>query len=161
MEETYKASDLVENISNNQVFLNRVKIKALGLNLQNVQEAIVNELIGYKNVDKVYSATTMSTTQFNTGIESLMQMGYNQKRSGDVLIVPDPSFISYSRTGSTHGSGLNHDTHVPLLFFGKGIEKGETLQKTSITDIAPTMSALLGTSFPNGSTGTPLEFVLD
>lgn len=161
MEETYKASDLVENISNNQVFLNREKIKALGLNLQNVQEAIVNELIGYKNVDKVYSATTMSTTQFNTGIESLMQMGYNQKRSGDVLIVPDPSFISYSRTGSTHGSGLNHDTHVPLLFFGKGIEKGETLQKTSITDIAPTMSALLGTSFPNGSTGTPLEFVLD
>lgn len=161
MEETYKASDLVENISNNQVFLNREKIKALGLNLQNVQEAIVNELISYKNVDKVYSATTMSTTQFNTGIESLMQMGYNQKRSGDVLIVPDPSFISYSRTGSTHGSGLNHDTHVPLLFFGKGIEKGETLQKTSITDIAPTMSALLGTSFPNGSTGTPLEFVLD
>lgn len=161
MEETYKASDLVENISNNQVFLNREKIKALGLNLQNVQEAIVNELISYKNVDKVYSATTMATTQFNTGIESLMQMGYNQKRSGDVLIVPDPSFISYSRTGSTHGSGLNHDTHVPLLFFGKGIEKGETLQKTSITDIAPTMSALLGTSFPNGSTGTPLEFVLD
>ena len=161
MEATYKASDLVENVSNNQIFLNRKKIKALGLNLTEVQNAIVNELINYDNVDKVYTATTMRTTQFNTGIEALLQKGFNQKRSGDVLVVSDPAFISYHKTGSTHGSGLNYDTHVPLLFFGKGIKHGQTLQKTEITDIAPTMSALLGISFPNGAIGKPLEFVLD
>jgi hypothetical protein len=47
-----------------------------------------------------------------------------------------------------------------LLFFGKGITHGETVQKTEITDIAPTMSALLGISFPNAAIGQPLEFVL-
>ncbi|WP_242204897.1 alkaline phosphatase PafA [Aestuariivivens insulae] len=161
MEQTFKASDLVENVSNNQIFLNREKIKAMGLELEDVQEAIVNELIAYDHVDKVYSATTMGTTEFSEGIEALLQRGYNQKRSGDVIVVSDPAYISYPKTGSTHGSGFSYDTHVPLLFFGHGIAHGETIKKTEITDIAPTISALLGINFPNGAIGQPLEFVLN
>ncbi len=103
----------------------------------------------------------MNNTSFNNGIELLLQNGFNQKRSGDVLFVYDPAFISYSKTGSTHGSGLNYDTHVPLLFFGKGINHGSTVTKTRIVDIAPTISALLGISFPNGATGKPLVKLLD
>ena len=156
----YAASNVLENVSNNQVFLNRERIVFLGLDLAEVQEAIVNELITYENIDKAYSAHTMQTTLFTSGIEELLQNGFNQKRSGDVLVVIDPAVISYSRTGSTHGSGLNYDTHVPLVFFGNGINQGSTLEKTRIIDIAPTMSSLLGISFPNGSTGLPLEFVL-
>ena len=159
--DTYATKDIVENISNNQIFLNREKIKALGLNLKEVQEAIVNEQIGYKHISKAYTAHTMGSTNFTTGIETLLQKGFNQKRSGDVILVNDPAYISYSKTGSTHGSGLNYDTHVPLLFFGKGIKSGYTIKKTEITDIAPTMSALLGISFPNGAIGQPLDFVLD
>ena len=94
------------------------------------------------------------------GIENLLQNGYNQKRSGDVLFVLDPAVIQYSKTGSTHGSPLNYDTHVPLIFYGNGITKGNTTAYTTIPDIAPTISALLGITFPNGATGKPLEFVL-
>ncbi|MGM5470499.1 alkaline phosphatase PafA [Flavobacteriaceae bacterium LMO-SS05] len=161
MDTTYKATDLIENISNSQIFLNRVKIKAMNLDLDDVQEALVNELITYDHVNKVYSAHTMNTTSFTTGIEELLQKGFDQKRSGDVIIVSDPGFISYGKTGSTHGSAFNYDTHVPLLFFGKGIKHGHTVQKTEITDIAPTISALLGISFPNGAIGRPLEFILN
>ena len=157
----FKNSNLIENVSNNQIFLNRMYIESLDLNINDVQESMVNELIAYKNVDKVFSAYTMTTTNFTTGIESLLQNGYNQKRSGDIILVPDPNYISYGKTGSTHGSGLNHDTHVPLLFFGKGIKHGETYEKTVIPDIAPTISALLGISFPNGATGQPLGFVIN
>jgi len=35
------------------------------------------------------------------------------------------------------------------------------LNKTVIPDIAPTISALLGISFPNGSSGIPLGFVIE
>ncbi|MFT4612070.1 MAG: putative AlkP superfamily pyrophosphatase or phosphodiesterase [Glaciecola sp.] len=157
----FKSSDLIENVSNNQIFLNRKQIDSLGLNINDVQEAIVNELIGYKHIEKVFSAHTMATSHFTTGIASLLQNGYNQKRSGDIILLSDPAYISYGKTGSTHGSGLNYDTHVPLLFFGKGITHGETYDKTVIPDIAPTMSALLGISFPNAATGQPLGFVFD
>jgi predicted AlkP superfamily pyrophosphatase or phosphodiesterase len=161
MNTKFGSADLIENISNGQVFLNRKKINELGLSIENVQETIVNEMITYPSIDKVYSAKTMASTSFTNGIEALLQNGYNQKRSGDVLLVYKTSYISSSRTGSTHGSGFDYDTHVPLLFFGKGIKQGETLQKTEITDIAPTMSALLDISFPNASIGQPLEFVLE
>ena len=154
-------ASLFESINNNQIFLNREKIKELDLDLYDVQQKIVNEFITYPNIYKAYTATTMSTIAYTEGIEYLLEKGFNQKRSGDILFVYDPAYISYGRTGTNHGSGFNYDTHAPLLFFGKGIKHGETLQKTEITDIAPTMSALLGISFPNASIGRPLEFVLE
>lgn len=161
LNDTFGTTEIVENVSNNQVFLNKGKLRELNLNLHEVEQALVDEQISYPNIAKVYTGTVMSSTNFTTGIEVLLQNGYNQKRSGDVIVVNDIAHIAYSRTGSTHGSGLNYDTHVPLLFYGKGIKKGETLKKTVIPDIAPTISALLGISFPNGATGIPLEFVLD
>jgi predicted AlkP superfamily pyrophosphatase or phosphodiesterase len=161
LKDTYGTADIVENVSNNQVFLNKTKLKELGLDLHEVEQALVDEQISYENIAKVYTATAMNSTQFTSGIEALLQNGFNQKRSGDVIVVDDIAHIAYSKTGSTHGSGLNYDTHVPLLFFGKGIKRGETYNKTIIPDIAPTISALLGISFPNGSTGDVLGFVID
>jgi bisphosphoglycerate-independent phosphoglycerate mutase (AlkP superfamily) len=43
---------------------------------------------------------------------------------------------------------------------GHGIRKGQTYTETSITDIAPTICALLGTAFPNGMTGNIIEEAL-
>jgi len=157
---TFKSIELIENVSNNQIFLNHEKLKEMNLKLSEVQNAIVNEIITYESVDKAYSGSVFSTTNFTTGIEELLQSGFNQKRSGDIVFVYNPATISYSKTGSTHGSGLNYDTHIPLLFFGKGINKGSSYQKTRIIDIAPTISSLLGISFPNGNTGNPIEMVL-
>jgi predicted AlkP superfamily pyrophosphatase or phosphodiesterase len=160
LKKTYGTDELVENISNNQVFLNREKVKELGLNLKDVQEAIVNEIINYHYVNKAYTAYAMTNTSFSNGIENLLQNGFSQRRSGDVIYLYNPAVISYMTKGSTHGSGLNYDTHVPLLFYGKGINQGSTFKRTRIVDIAPTMSALLGISFPSGNTGQPLGFVL-
>ena len=157
----FKASGLIESISNNQVFLDRSTIALLDLDLDDVQEVIVNEIINYKHIDKAYTATTMSSMNFDTGIEALLQKGFNQKRSGDVLYVLGPAVISYGKTGSQHGSGFNYDTHVPLLFYGHGIKKGSSVARTEVTDVAPTVSALLNISFPNGAIGKPIEFVLD
>ena len=50
---------------------------------------------------------------------------------------------------------------MPLIFFGKGINAGATTARTEITDIAPTISALLGISFPNGMTGKVLYKIID
>lgn len=161
MAHTYGESNLIENISNNQLFLNREKLRAMDLDLDDVQESIVNEIMTYRYIDKAYTALAMISTSFSTGIERLIQNGFSQKRSGDVIFVLDPAVISYSKTGSTHGTAFEYDTHVPLLFFGKGIKHGFTFKPTEITDIAPTMSALLGISYPSGTIGHPLEFVFD
>ena len=157
----YNTSDLIEHIGGFQIFLDRKKVSELNLNLQEVQQSIVDEIINYDYIDRAYSAYSLHNKAFTEGIESLLQNGYHQKRSGDVLVSFNAAVISYGRTGTTHGSGYMYDTHIPLLFYGNGIKQGSTLQKVRITDIAPTISALLGISFPNAATGVPLEFVLD
>jgi predicted AlkP superfamily pyrophosphatase or phosphodiesterase len=156
----YGTEDIVKNFSNLQLFLDHKIIKNLDLSLKDVQEEIAKEFLGYDYVDKVYTGYQMWQYQYTSGIPYILQKGYNQKRSGDVLVVLKPNTISYPMTGSTHGSPQIYDTHTPLLFYGKGIKKGNTVQRTEIPDIAPTVAALLGISFPSGTTGKPIPEVL-
>ena len=153
----YGVSDLIKNISNDQIFLNYDLIKSLQLDLVDVQEFIVNDIINYSAVSKAYTATTMQTSYFKDGMEKTLQNGYNQKLSGDVLFTLKSGVIAYGPKGTTHGSGYTYDTHVPLLFYGNGIQKGKTFERTNVTDIAPTISALLGIAFPSGATGAVIE----
>lgn len=157
----YGTTDVVKNFSNYQVFLDHKVINNLDIDLKDAQMEIAAELLRYDEVNQVYTAHQMWQNEYTSGIAYKLQNGYNQKRSGDVLIVPRPGFVSYKHTGSTHGSPMIYDTHVPLLLFGKGIKKGSTVNRTEIPDIAPTVAALLGVAFPNGTTGKPIGEVLD
>ena len=157
----YEVPDLIKNISNNQVFLNQERILSLELTLEEVQKFVVSKIIDYPFVSNAYTAATMQSTYFQSGLSMLLQNGYNQKLSGDVLFTLQPGVIVYGPKGTTHGSGYTYDTHVPLLFYGNGINQGKSYQSTKVTDIAPTISALLGISFPSGTTGAVIEKVID
>lgn len=156
----FNATDLFEDISNFQIFLDHQKIKDLSLNLRDVEQVLADELITYDGVYKTVTAHTLQTTNFNEGVLHLLQNGYNQKFSGDVLLIPTPATIAYPHTGSTHGSGYNDDTHVPLIFYGKGIKKGMSNKYYRIIDIAPTIATLLEIEFSNANTGAVIDEVL-
>ncbi|GAB2777996.1 alkaline phosphatase PafA [Salinimicrobium soli] len=157
----YGVEGLVKEISNNQIFLDAEVISTHELNSSDLQRIIADYVLQYDLVSEVFTRDQLMATSYTEAIASAIDHGFNQKRSGDVIVVLEPSVISYSRTGSTHGSGHNYDTHVPLIFYGKGIKSGNTLERTEVTDIAPTISALLGISFPSGATGKPLFEVME
>lgn len=156
----FGTADIIKNSSNYQLFLDHKIIQNLEMDVAEVQEIMANELLTYKDIDRVYTANQMWQNEYTEGIPSILQNGYNQKRSGDILLVLRPGVITYTITGSTHGSPHIYDTHSPLLFYGKGIRKGSTVERTVIPDIAPTLAALLGIAFPNGTTGKPIAEVL-
>ncbi|NQW36974.1 MAG: alkaline phosphatase family protein [Flavobacteriales bacterium] len=156
----FNATDLVENTSNYQIFLDKERIYELGLDVNMVAQTLADELVSFKGIYKTVTAHTMQTTSFNDGILKYLQNGYNQKFSGDVLLVPMPANIAYPHTGTTHGSGYNYDTHVPLIFYGKGIKTGQSNTYYPIIDIAPTMATLLGIEFPNATSGKVIGEVL-
>ena len=156
----FNASSLIENISNYQIFLNKKRIHELGLNADKVAQTLADELVSFKGMYKTVTAHTIQTTNFSSGILNLVQNGYNQKFSGDVLVIAMPATIVYTHTGTTHGTGYNYDTHVPLIFYGNGIKTGFSNHYYPIIDIAPTMATLLGIEFPNANTGKVIEEVL-
>lgn len=157
----FGTTDIIKNFSNYQYFLDHKVIKNLDIEIAEAQEIIAKELLGYEGIDRVYTGQQMWQNNYSTGIPYILQNGFNQKRSGDVLLVLNPGVISYPKTGSSHGTPQIYDTHVPLLFYGKGVKKGSTYQRTEIPDIAPTLATMLGIAFPNGTTGKPISEVLE
>ena len=86
--------------------------------------------------------------------------GINPKRSGDILVIQEPGWISSYTTGTSHGSLYEYDTHVPLIFYGWGLKPAEIVAPVEITDIAPTVAALLHILAPTGNIGNPIEGVV-
>ncbi len=58
-----------------------------------------------------------------------------------------------AKKGTTHGLWNPYDAHIPCVFFGWGIKPGKTNRETYMTDIAPTIAALLQIQMPSGSVG--------
>ena len=160
--ERYGQSDLIEKWNYNELFLNHGLIKELGLDVRTVRENIADMVLKLEYVEQVFSAHELERLGTADRIKELVRNGHNAKRSGDIIFTMQPAYISYSRTGSTHGSPHIYDTHVPLLFYGTGIPKGSsTPERTEIPDIAPTLAVLLGVGMPNGTTGTPIEDLIE
>ncbi|MGB5693727.1 MAG: alkaline phosphatase PafA [Flavobacteriaceae bacterium] len=156
----YGTTDIIQHRSNKYLFFNYDVIANLGLERQKVEEDIRREILTYDPIDRVYTADQLLNSSYVDGISNLVQNTYNPKRSGDLLLIYKAANTAYGATGSDHGSPYKYDTHVPLIFYGAGINNGSTVNRTNITDIAPTIATLLGIAFPDGSQGEPIKAVL-
>lgn len=157
LKEKYNSDSLVANISNCQVFLNHQYITINGLDVVAVADAIAQFGRSQSGVAKVITGSALRATEFSDRILANAQRGFHQERSGDVLFVLESGWISsWYTTGTTHGSPYSYDTHVPLLWYGAGIKKGETSQFLTIPSIAATLASLLRVQMPSACTGSPI-----
>jgi len=154
----WNVADLIENISNNNVFLNHESIAKNNLNVAQIEQEIANYLLTFEGVSQTFTATTLKTTVITENIAANIQRGFSQSRSGDVIYVLASGWINDGyHTGTTHGSPYHYDTHVPLLWYGHQIPKGETTKKVVIPDIAATLAVLLNINAPSACTGNPIK----
>jgi predicted AlkP superfamily pyrophosphatase or phosphodiesterase len=160
LDETFGSKKIIKHSVNNNIYINYEEVRFLDLNLNLVKEKIINHLKTYDFINSAYSLDELISLSKLTNYQELIKNGYHPERSGDVVFVLKPNVIIYGDRGTTHGSGYDYDTHVPLIFYGKGINKGETSIRTEITDIAPTINALLGLESSETYSGKILDFVI-
>lgn len=153
---TYGAP-LVLKYFNQQVYLDHKTIEAKKLKLEEVQNSVAKLLQRLPDVMETITAAEITRTSFVEGSKSLMQRGYNTKRSGDVLVNFLPGYGEYHATGTSHGAPFPYDTHVPLIFYGWNISAGSTVKPVVIPDISATIAMMLNVQFPSGCTGKPIE----
>ena len=153
----YGNEEWILNRSNDQIFLNKELIRSKDIEVEEFSAFMAEKILALDYVSDVFSSALFKTKSVNDPFAIKIQNGFHPKMSGDIVIVNKPGYLDdrYPR-GTTHGSSYNYDTHVPILFFGKGIPTGESIRNVSITDIAPTISMLLDISLPDRSTGEPL-----
>jgi len=158
------AGQWVLSYENQQIYLNRPLIEQRKLNLRLVQDEVVDLATRLAGVNRAITADDLQKSHWESGMLMYLENGYYPKRSGDVMVVLQPGWLeSYSypvSKGTTHGSLNNYDTHVPLVFWGWRVKRGESHHPAKITDIAPTLASWLHIQEPNGSSGTPLQEVL-
>lgn len=155
---TYQDTLLLANLSNEQVYLNEQRLSELKLERNKVEMDLCQFLIKQNGIAEAYPSRVLMNEAFTgNDYRVLLQNGFNHQLSGNVVFIYQPAYMDHGEKGTTHGSGYNYDTHVPIIFYGKGIHKGDTYKYTTITQIAPTVCELIQINQPNACIAEPLN----
>ncbi|MBK7440402.1 MAG: alkaline phosphatase family protein [Bacteroidetes bacterium] len=151
----------IKAYTNQQIYLNDSLLLAKGKTKKEIFSALYEPLLKMNGVAYVILINELGQATLNSNIKELVINGIYPKRCGDIQILYEPYwFEAYRPTGTTHGSHFSYDTHVPLIFFGWKVKPGALYRDVQVTDIAPTISALLKISEPNGCVGTIIPEVV-
>ncbi|GAA3580584.1 alkaline phosphatase PafA [Snuella lapsa] len=125
------------------------------------KEEVIKKAISYlKNVEGVKEVFAPGLNEWNvknSTIGYFIANSYNPEESGDIYYHMYSGWMEQRTYGTTHGTTYTSDTHVPLLWFGAKVPKGESVKQHSITQIAPTISMMLDIPLPNASDRNTIE----
>lgn len=153
--------NLMLNYTKFNVYFNREIIKSKGLDLNKVKQAFKDFLMTMDHVKRVYTEEEILA---NSGAEYFLNCiakGYDPTQNGDLVVLDKPGFLEGKPKGTEHAAPYSYDTHVPCLFYGWKIKKGESYDKKAITEIAPTLAQKLKITLPNGTESEVLTEILD
>ena len=107
-----------------------------------------------------FSQTQVETHSLpQTPFEHAILSTFVPGRSGSVVAIPKPFYLPQGMT-TTHLTPYSYDKTVPLLLMGPQVRQGVYYTEASITDLAPTLSAILGIVPPSSSEGRILHEVI-
>lgn len=160
LKEKFGIENTIVSIMNYQLSLNHPKIDSAKLDEDGIKKWIIQYVKKNDAVVNAFATADIMTTPINKTLREMLTNGYYPRRSGDIQIILKPGYIEGGQTGTTHGLWYPYDAHIPLLFYGWGIKKGKTNRETYMTDVAPTIAALLHVQMPSGCVGKVVEEVL-
>ena len=158
--------DVILAQENLNIYLDHTAIASLNLNKKVVADFVAESVAQWEGVKSVYTAEQLMQAGNDDEWREMVRKGFHAKESGDVLFILEPGFLPKSvksentHKGTSHGSAFNYDTHVPLIWFGKGIPKQEVFRKIVIADISATLTHLLFLQRAGAMTGEPILEVL-
>lgn len=156
----FKQPNLVISLSNYQVNFNNAVIEKTKLDESAIIKVCMTYLNKRSDIAYVVEMEKAQQASLPEPLKTKIINGYNKDRSGAIQIILKPGFYSGGATGTTHGTWNPYDTHIPFVLMGWGVKQGSTNRPVSMTDIAPTISALLHIQTPNGNIGKPVTEAL-
>ncbi len=156
-EKKFGVKNAIEQVMNYQLYLNYTVLDANKVDREEVKKWAINELAHHPAIMSAFDLHELAETTLPNTIKERVTNGYNQKLSGDIQFVFMPQWFDGGYKGTTHGTWNPYDAHIPLVWFGWKVKPGKTNRETYMTDIAPTIAALLRIQMPNGNVGHVVE----
>lgn len=139
------------------LFLNHQLIEEKKMDLYEMQLFAAQTAMKHNGVHIAMTGTDLIRNSQTEQIRQLIQNAYHPKESGDIKLVYQPAWQAGRAKGTGHGNVWSYDTHIPIMFYGWGINAGtSSVRDIHITDIAPTISMLMNMRLTNGNTGQPI-----
>lgn len=161
LKQKFNTDSLVLGIENDEVSFDDQKIVKLGLDKQQVKQAAIDFLQSQDGVLYAIDEAHTAETPIPRRLREMIINGYCRQRSGEVKIILQSNWLPDEyKTGTTHGVWNAYDTHIPLVFMGWKIPHGESSSEVYMTDIAPTIAALLHIQMPSGCIGKPIDALM-
>ena len=161
LEQKFQAPGLVDTCTNYQIDFSAKVLREHNLELEAVKKVALEYLRQQPGINYAIDMSRVGESPLPEPVRTMVMNGYNSRRSGPIqLILNSGWFEAHGKTGTTHGTWNPYDTHIPLLFMGWGISHGNSHSTVYMTDIAPTVAALLHIQMPNGCVGHPITDVL-
>jgi predicted AlkP superfamily pyrophosphatase or phosphodiesterase len=162
-------ADLLEHEVNQNIYLNLKRIDSLKLDVQELAAFAANELRKWPEVKTVLTKQELLSGATKTDFwGEMLRNGFDLQRSGELIFLLQPGYLAKVHDepkvhqGTSHGSAFNYDTHVPLLWYGKGITPGlQIFDPIQITDIAPTLIHILNLQRSGSMIGHPILPILE
>ncbi|CAL1518995.1 alkaline phosphatase PafA [Chitinophaga sp. MM2321] len=151
--EQFGVAQGIRGLSAYQLYLDRAAFAANKIPLEPVIEMVIQKLKATPGVADALSLHNLGGEALHEPLKTMLINGYNKQRGGDVIVLLDAGWKDGGRSGATHGLWYPYDAHIPLVWMGWGIKPGKTYRTTGMTDIAPTVSALLNIQVPSGTIG--------
>lgn len=111
-----------------ELYLNPIWLRSIGKNADEVASTLADWVKTQPGVQAAYARSQLlGELSPDDRIGKSVQRSFYPARSGDVIPVLAPyCFFASStyKTGTTHGSPHEYDTHVPLVVFGPGVKAG-------------------------------------
>lgn len=108
-------------------------------------------------VKEVYAPSIRNWALTNTTIGEYIRSSFDPNESGDIIYHMYSGWMPSRRYGTTHATAYTSDTHVPMLWYGWRIPKGESVNPYRITQVAPSLSFLLNIPLANASEHEPIQ----
>ena len=159
IDSAFKMKNALVSLQNNQLYLNNKEIRNAGKSVPEMQMAIIDLLKAKPYIANAFLTQDLATQPIPETIKQRLINGYNPKRSGQIAFLTKPGYLEGSGLGTTHGVWYPYDSHIPLLWFGYGVKQGKTNREVYMTDIAPTLAAILGIQMPSGTIGKVIDEV--
>jgi predicted AlkP superfamily pyrophosphatase or phosphodiesterase len=157
LNQKFQSENLVRSISNDKVNFDLNKIFSSSLDFDAIKSFVVEFLRRQPGVAMAVDIDKVGASAIPEPIRTMIANGYYYKRCGSVQIIPNAGLLdSYYRTGTGHSRWNPYDTHIPFILYGWHIPQGKLNRRVNMSDIAPTIAALLHIQMPSGSIGQPV-----
>lgn len=151
---TYGEEKWIEYYSDLQLYFDHELIEKKKMDLNEMRNVASNFINQFEAVQVSMPAYQLEQGSSANGFLAPLFKSYAKNRSGDFLFSLKEGWQPFYKFKKVN---YTDQTHIPLVFYGAGIQPQKILTKYYATDLAPTLAMLLQIPAPDKSQGQIIE----